>query len=142
VRSYGSVLVVCVGLSAASPARADDAVPPGSHVERHVRRPLIVAGIVLEASAWVLTGLVSGLAESDHYGGIPVVGPYLSWAHADPKDIAPSFWALSAAVQTAAVAMIVCGIVLKRDVVVPDAHATLAPMLLAHGEGLAIVGEF
>jgi hypothetical protein len=135
--------------------RSGDPVPPGFRAVRRSNLALVVGGSVTLAASYATT-LAFGLANSHRggaYAAVPIAGPFSAMLAADnacsPQrcpdkpsyQIALGFLALA---QLTGIAVLVPGVVMHREKLVPRQAFTLAPFSLAgrSGSGLALAGTF
>jgi hypothetical protein len=152
-----------------APAPARTVVPPGYHVERHVRMAPLVTGSILAGLGYTLAVLMGTNGwgprpcTSDRWLYIPAVGPFASLAAApdhvtsgpcdDPEGFKHGLQAWSAIFQGVGGVLIVIGVGAPRTDIVadgPKAHArassrrTLAivPALAPSAASVAVLGTF
>jgi hypothetical protein len=138
---------------APAPAASSSIAFPGPAAPVEVRsesiRPVWMTGLITEAGVWALRAVITS-AVCASAGGcdgvdaastvIPVAGAYVEFAHATPGYRAPL--ALSAAVETAALATFIVGLAVHRRV--PASVGVAAARSTAAGTGafVAIAGTF
>jgi hypothetical protein len=123
-------------------------IPPGYHQEEDIRKGLVVAGAVTAGSLWLLSALIGGAAQGlqDEFGSedctyngsiyschkedkaywplvIPLVGPFITIGTVGTNDLeGPGTFMLilDGVAQGGGLAMLIAGVVAKRDVLVWD----------------------
>jgi len=136
-------------------------VPPGYHVEEHVRRGLVIGGALTLGIPWALSVTVASGANFSNQSGwliVPALGPWITLATRekcsgyssnnlncleDPS--AQAMLVLDGIAQTAGAIMLIAGIAATKKVVVRDFYSSLhfAPARMGKlGYGGVLSGEF
>ncbi|MEJ7735671.1 MAG: hypothetical protein WKG00_41595 [Polyangiaceae bacterium] len=143
------------------PYEDGDPVPPGYHVDTHVRKGLVIGGAVTFGSVYLLTALSAAVAQSaaDGVGSdadeatplyIPVAGPFIAMGTLNAEGGGIFALALVGVAQAAGLGMFITGMAApKTELVRNDIGALdkpqvrLAPVASKRGEpGLSLVGSF
>jgi len=129
-------------------------IPPGYHVEEHVRKGLIIGGAVTFASTYLLSALVAASVESvpqngnSGYGAlyVPGVGPFILMAQGGNIALGDFLLAIDGIAQLGGIAMFAAGIAYPRTELVRNdlggLHFHFAPIVARDHTGMGIVGTF
>jgi hypothetical protein len=126
--------------------------PPGYHVERHIRRALVIDGAITFGVTYLLTALSAAAVHDASSGGstsmtslyVPGIGPFLQMTQGGSAT-ANVFLALDGAVQVAGIAMFTIGLAAPRTDLVRDDFAVrlqLSPVVSRDQTGMALLGRF
>ena len=126
-------------------------VPPGYHVQQHVRTGLIVGGAVLFGTLYLISALTAaGTSDSGSSGDnllyVPAAGPFLQMANTS-SSVGNVFLAIDGLGQCAGVAMLVYGLAAPRSILVRNDLGISTPLILPmrigqDGYGAGIFARF
>jgi hypothetical protein len=152
-----------------SPPKLDwsqgEPIPPGYHPSTEIRQGFVIAGSVTLGVSWVFGGVIPGIIVLAGGGGgygvpllIPAIGPFISMgtiagAAGSGGSVGGAVLAVLAVdglVQSAGAALLIYGVVAKKDVLVRNDRVgnttvTWMPTPMAvgqRGQGFGIVGTF
>lgn len=120
------------------PHEAGTPVPPGYHVEKRVRRGLVIGGAITLGLSYL-----GALAQDERRGGggvarLPLLGPFL--VDGPNKD----FWLLNGVAQLTGATLLGIGYFAKKSFLVPGASTSelrMYPVVWSGGVGVGLVGN-
>jgi hypothetical protein len=143
------------------PYEDGDPVPPGYHVDTHMRKGLVIGGAVTFGTVYLLTALSAAVVQSaaDGIGEdadeatplyIPVAGPFIAMGTLDAEGGGIFALALLGVAQAAGMGMFITGLAAQKTELVRNdigaldkPQVRLAPVASKRGEpGLSLVGSF
>jgi len=145
------------------PYSEGEPIPPGYHLEEHVRKGLVIGGAVTTGTLWMFSATAAVGDDFNHKTGylmVPALGPWLMLAAGGGRDNCSTDYMgrstcsidagvrallfLDGVVQTAGAVMFAFGIGYPSKRLVPNnMNLSLAPMNLGKdGYGLGAVGTF
>jgi hypothetical protein len=138
--------------------KVGDPPPPGFHVEQRPIQGLLIGGGVTLGAAWIASMALGVSSHNDGggYSAIPIVGSFIAaGVYKAPTcnsfcylDFGPAFYKAFlitfGAIQTTGAAILIAGVTVRRDKLIPGPGLTLTPvpMVGPTGSGLGLHGTF
>ena len=126
-------------------------IPYGYHHETRVRKGLVISGSIVFGVLYLYSGFFAAVGADASSGdnklgdlAIPVLGPFLEMSQTDSAT-ADYVLMLDGLAQAAGVAMLICGVMYPKHLLVRNdlASMTVVPMKIGlEGTGAGIVGRF
>ena len=126
-------------------------IPYGYHHETRVRKGLVISGSIVFGVLYLYSGFFAAVGADASSGdnqlgylAVPVLGPFLEMTKTDSAT-ADYVLMLDGLAQAAGVAMLACGLIYPKHLLVRNdlASMTVVPMKIGmEGSGLGVVGRF
>jgi hypothetical protein len=132
------------------PYREGEPAPDGYVEDTKIRKGLVIAGASTFGALYLLSVAVATSAQDDLSDDeelaplfIPVAGPFVTMATADPVALGTVALILDGVGQSTGVALFIAGLAARKRVWLRSdvANVTVAPLATRSGGGLSVVGE-